>query len=116
MLKVNLQRIFDARGIKRSFTYLVNNGFTRPAATKLNTGQVRAVYLRDVEHLCMLFQCTPNDLFEWAPDADQKDAASLPLKELIRTQGGVNLQAVLETIPLAQLGEIEKLIKERMKK
>jgi len=69
--------------------------------------------LREVERLCELFRCTPNDLLEWEPSPEQAAIADHPLKPLERAKKVEGLSQLLNAIPLDKLEEIESLIKER---
>ena len=114
MLKYNFQRIFKARGIDRPYTYFVKNGFSPNTATRLTKERPRSLPLDLVEQLCKLWQCTPNDLLEWAPDANDAAAAdNNSLSALIRTNAVVNMKSVIDSLSMAQLEEINKLIVEK---
>jgi len=116
MLKLNIQRILAGRAIDRPFTYLVKQGFSKNLATRMNTSKMKQVNLADIEKLCLLFQCTPNELLEWVPADKQTDTDTQPLRDLIRVNPKVNIRAVLNSLPYAQIAEMEKLIVEKAKK
>ncbi len=116
MLKVNLQRIFAGRAIANPYTYLVKQGFSKNFSTRLSAGKLQRVDLVKIERLCILFQCTPNDLLEWIPSAAEKDVETQPLRDLIRVNPNVNVLAVLNSLPYNKLAEVEKLISEKAPK
>ena len=116
MLKFNFQRLFKARGIEKPFTYMVRKGFSRNYATRLNTGKIKMMNLKDVESMCEFLECTPNDLLEWTPNKNVADASKHPLRDLIRIDSSVNIKAILSAIPISQLQEVEKYILEKVKK
>jgi len=116
MLKVNLQRIFAGRAVAKPYTYLVQQGFSKNFATRLRAGKLQRVDLADIEKLCVLFQCTPNDLLEWVPSAAEKDVETQPLRDLIRMNSNVSVLAVLNSLPYSKLAEVEKLISEKAQK
>ena len=64
MLTYNFTRLFKARGIDKPFSYLVKAGYSPNFATGVVNNQVLRLNLTDIEKLCVLFQCTPNDLFQ----------------------------------------------------
>ena len=68
MLKFNFQRILKARGIEKPYSYLVQEGFSRNIAVRMNTGKMKTMDLQGLEKLCERFECTPNDLLEWVPE------------------------------------------------
>ena len=116
MLKFNFQRIFQARGIDRPFSYLTGLGIQRSAASRINTGKMKSIKLADLEKLCELFECTPNDLLEWTPGKYVDDPTKHPLHELTREEKPVNIKELLSTIPVARIAEIEQFILEKTKK
>ena len=116
MLKFNFQRILKARGIDRPFTHLVELGFQRSAASRMNSGKIKSMSLKELERLCELFECTPNDLLEWVPGKFAEDSENHPLGELIRKESPMNIKAILSAMPVAHIAEIEKFIQEKAKK
>ena len=115
MLKLNIQRILAGRAIDRPYTYLLEQGFSRSLATRLNTGKIKHLKLSDIERLCLLFRCTPNELLEWIPADKEAGVESQPLRDLIRVNPKVNIRAVLSELPYAQIAEMEELISEKAK-
>ena len=116
MLKFNFQRIFKAKGIDKPFTHLLGLGFQRSAASRINAGSMKSVKLKDLEKYCEKFECTPNDLLEWTPNKYVEDASKHPLNGLVRAESSVNIKAMLHSMPVAHLAEIEKFILEKVKK
>jgi hypothetical protein len=112
MLKFNVHRFFRAKGVDQPYAYMKENGFTASFATRLNTGKLRMMNLKDVETLCVFFQRTPNDLLEWTPGKEVTDTSTHPLRDLIRIDSGVNIKAILNAIPVTKLAEVEKMLKE----
>jgi DNA-binding Xre family transcriptional regulator len=112
MLKLNIQRILAGRAIDRPYTYLVKQGFSKNLAFRLKAGKMKQVNLADIEKLCLMFQCTPNELLEWSP-AEKANAENQPLRELIRINPKVDIRSVLNTLPYARIAEMEKLISEK---
>lgn len=115
MLKPNIQRILAGRAIDKGYTYLVKRGFSMNLAAHLNTGNMKEVHLADIEKLCLLFQCTPNELLEWAPAEKENDVETQPLRNLIRVNPKVNIRTILNALPYAQIAEMEKMISEKVK-
>jgi DNA-binding Xre family transcriptional regulator len=110
MLKFNFKRVFRARGIDRPFSYLVGVGFSPNYATRIVNSRIRTLNIQDIEKLCAMLGCTPNDFLEWIPDA--KDAANdkHPLIPLQRNDKVIQLTQMLNSIPLDKLREIESII------
>ena len=72
--------------------------------------------LKDVEALCGMLNCTPNDILEWIPDKNEKNTESHPLSALMRTGNISQLNQLLNAVPLNRISEIENLIKNELKK
>ncbi len=114
MLAFNLKRIFAARGIEKPFTYMVRKGFSDSFSSSIINGRKHQMNLREVERLCELFKCTPNDLLEWTPSAEQAIQKDHPLKPLERTNKVEGLTQLLSSVPLDKLTHIETLIKREL--
>jgi hypothetical protein len=116
MLTFNFSRIFRARGIDRPFTFLVKAGYSDNFATSIVHSRHDKLNLKDVERLCELFQCTPNDLLEWIPNGKDANNGNHPLFSLKRNDDTLQLAKMLRSIPIERLGEIEMLIKKELEK
>ncbi len=116
MLTFNFARIFKARGIEKPFSYLVNAGYSDNFATRVANSKMEKMNLKDVEKLCVMLQCTPNDLLEWIPNAKEANAEKHPLATLRRKGSSTQLKQMLKTAPLDRLNEIENLIIKELSK
>jgi hypothetical protein len=116
MLYFSFTRIFKAKGIDKPFSYLVNHGFSGNFATAVVSNRYRRLALDDVERLCELFLCTPNDLMQWIPSKKDVDIVSHPLASLYRVEKVMDLTRTLNEVPLDKLLEIEKIIKAEIDK
>lgn len=116
MLIFNFTRVFRARGIEKPFSYLVKAGYSDNFATRIAHSQIAKLNLKEVEKLCVMLQCTPNDLLEWIPGKNDATTEKHPLATLRRTENFTQLSQMLKDVPLDKLGDIENLIKERLKK
>lgn len=116
MLKFNFNRIFKARGIDKPFSFLVKAGYSDNFATRIANSRIKRLDLDDVEKLCELLNCTPNDLLEWVPEKIDIDADKHPLVSIKRNDKVVHLTQTLNAIPLDRLIEIENLIKREIER
>jgi DNA-binding Xre family transcriptional regulator len=116
MLTFNFSRIFKARGIDRPFSYLVKVGYSDNFATRIVNNRNRRLDLADIEKLCELLQCTPNDFLEWIPDSKDKINDKHPLISMKRSDKVVQLTQILNSVPLDKLSEIESMIKKEIEK
>ncbi|HUR98703.1 MAG TPA: helix-turn-helix domain-containing protein [Pyrinomonadaceae bacterium] len=116
MLIFNPLRIFSLRGIDRPNKFLVNNGFTSMIASRLLTYGLPNVKVSSVGRLCRLLNCTPNDLFDWKPDASDPIPAKHPLQSLVRQESSAaHITELLKDIPLEKLPDLHAMIEELRK-
>ena len=116
MLNFNFSRVFKARGIDRPFSYLVKLGYSDNFATRITHSRIDKLNLREIEKLCNLLQCTPNDFIEWTPNNNDENNENHPLYSIRRTDKEIHLTQILNSIPLNKLDDIEKIINETIKK
>lgn len=116
MLTFNFTRIFKSRGIDKPFSYLVKLGYSDNFATRIVNNKIERLNLKDIEKLCELFQCTPNDLLEWIPGGNDLNNENHPLISIKRSDKVVQLTKILNSVPLDKLSDIESLIKKEMEK
>jgi DNA-binding Xre family transcriptional regulator len=116
MLIFNFSRIFKARGIDRPFSYLVKAGYSANFATRIANNRVVRMDLTEIEKLCVILQCTPNDLLEWIPGSDDVTNDKHPLWPIKRSDKVVHLTQMLNSVPLDKLSEIENMIRKEIEK
>ena len=116
MLSYNFTLIFEARGINRPFSYLVNLGYSANFATRVANNRVERLNLSQLEKLCVQLHCTPNDLMALNPDSKEPDIDNHPLVPLHRTQSTTHLNHMLNAIPLDRLSEIEEMVQKELEK
>ena len=116
MLTFNFNRVLKARGIDKPFSYLVKLGYSDNFATRIVNNRIKRLDLADIEKLCELFQCTPNDLLQWIPDSKDKNNDKHPLISIKRSDKVFQLTQMLNSVPLDKLNEIESVIKKEIEK
>ena len=105
MLIFNLKRVLDMRGIERPYSFLVRNGFSAQAATSWSQNRVGCIKPSQIETLCTLLNCTPNDFFEWREDNKSVVPDSHALRSLKKSKGDLSLSD-LPLDKLEKLGEM----------
>jgi DNA-binding Xre family transcriptional regulator len=120
MLKYNLERLFRLRGISKPIPYLMKFGFTRAVSSGLVNNHLKAMPTKHIEKLCLVFQCTPNDLLEWTPN-EGVNYENQPIMQLgIKNLPALDLREIGEEIPYDKLAsfteKIAELKKEFLKK
>ncbi len=110
MLQINLARIFKARGIDQPYKFLVQSGFVPFTAHKYKNGKVDHIRLDHIEKLCVILNCTPNDILEWRPDDLLDDRPSHPLQKIRTRDKKLEINKMLSHFSLEKLEEIEHLL------
>jgi DNA-binding Xre family transcriptional regulator len=110
MISLNLTPLFQARGIERPFSFLVKAGFSRESATKLINGGTASIRFSQLEKLCLLFICEPNDLFLFTPQADKQYPPDCPLFKIIKQEPTGQWEQAFATLPFSQLKELTRNI------
>lgn len=116
MLKYNFDRIFKARGIDKPFSFLKRAGYSESFSSKIKTNKVERLELKYLESLCLLLKCTPNDVLTWMPEPGATIDETHPMNDLKKSQNEVDMVKTINSIPIGKLEQIEKLIKEELKK
>lgn len=70
------------------------------------------VKIKNLEKLCRLLKCTPNDLFEWRPrEGETPLEESHPLNTL-RREKTFDINRLMKDVPLEKLADVENFIKD----
>jgi DNA-binding Xre family transcriptional regulator len=115
MLKLDLQRIFEDKGIENPNQFLVKNGLTPYTTSRLLNNRVNSISFKHLEKICLLLNCTTDDLFAWEnPDKSDtlKDHA---LQKLKRGKKKGNIVGKLKTMPANKLNQVRDFIDELTK-
>ena len=104
MIVLNIRELCKLRGIKHPHAALTKAGISNTVATDYLKKKKGRFVLEDVETLCLLLRCTPNDLFKWVPDEPKDDFPENPLQQ-IRQKPQMNLEEKLKNMSAE---EIEK--------
>ena len=65
MLQFNVGRVLKAKGIEKPASYLKSQGFSSATTTRILHESSVGFSLQMVERICLVLNCTPNDLLEW---------------------------------------------------
>ncbi len=115
MLRLNLQPIFNARGIDKPYTFLVKAGFAPHSATVILNSNLREIKLNYIEVLCESLNCEPNDLFLWVPDKGKMMNDKHPLYNL-RNQSSDEDTFTMRDLPYKQLKELSSKLTAELKR
>ena len=109
MLALNLERILKLRGISEPFAWLSQNGFKNDSAHRILNNKVSHIKMEHLEKLCLLLNCTPNDLMEWKAGANEQQTKQHALAALIRNDDA-HLHSFLKNASLEELGKVQEFI------
>jgi DNA-binding Xre family transcriptional regulator len=119
MLKSNLKNLFNLRGIDRPIWYLMKCGFEKGTASRIANEKIKCLTFEQIESLCRILNCQPNNLFRWIPDANETDVESNPLycikdKEVVFVKSGI-MNVAVENIEeyTKALKELEEKFKQK---
>ena len=113
MLKLNITRVANLRGITNVFTFLRNLGISHNVAGRYVAGEALSISFRHLLTIAAALNCTPNDLIEYIPSATQPLSPEHPLNWLRKTTQPVNFQQLLKTLPLDKINQIAQIISEK---
>ena len=110
MLQLDLYRVFEDKGIENPNRFLRKNGFTPHTASRLLNNNVQSISFKHLEQLCLLLNCSVEDLFDWKPEKQTEKNKDLVLHKLLRGQRKGNITTKLKTLPLEKLNDVRKYI------
>jgi len=102
MIHFRVAELCRERGITEPVATLMKIGISQGIVSKYLNGKAKRIPQDHIEKLCLLFRCTPNELFCWTPDSKNDDYPEHPL-QTIRCKPAFNLKAILEKMPLEEL-------------
>ena len=111
MLIFRLKRMFALRGIDKPHKTLVKAGISPSTATQLLNYHRENLNIEHLAKLCVLLNCTPNDLFEWRASDKQPISETHALNSLQRTEKPLQpLSEIIKDIPVEKLSQIADLL------
>ena len=112
MLRLNVMRILGLRGIERPYSYLRKHGFVHSTAGNIINNRVLQIRVEQIEQLCLLLTCTPNDLFEWREGKGETIAENHPVQQLKREQTTQHISRLVKDLPVEKLGKLSQMIED----
>ena len=99
------------RGITHPSAFLLRNGFTRSESSRIAVEKIKALSPSQIERLCKVLRCIPNDLFCWTPDAKEINPETQTLWK-IRCQEQKSITDIGKEIPAEKMSEFLAKVKE----
>jgi len=115
MLYYNFKKMFDIRGIINPYKFLIKHGFSTSKASYIANDHYSSLSLVATEQLCLILNCTPNDLLEWKPEENATYRDDAALNKLIRNDLK-NVSQLMEDVPTDKFPELLSAFEEVKKK
>lgn len=113
MLVFDLNRALRLRGVEKNYKFLIRIGLSPQTAKTLAKGDALTIKFAHLEKICLALNCTPNDLFDWQPNAVPLVAETHSLNSLKRDETAKDLTKLLKEIPMDKFSEkLESIIDE----
>ena len=114
MLRLKIKEAILSRGHVYPLTWLMKHaGFGQTKAFNLLNNKQNSIHIEDMTRLCLLLQCTPNDLMYWKESARQARDIDQPCTLL--TSEPLDTVDWLAMLPKLKNDEIENLRKDVLK-
>ncbi len=110
MLQLDLYRIFEDKGIDNPHYFLRKNGFTTHTTSRLLNNKVDSISFRHLEQICLLLNCSIDDLFSWTNEDKTGMYKDHVFQKLKRGQRKGNITNSLKNLPLDKLNEVRNYI------
>ena len=110
MLTLNIKAVMNAREIYNHNAFLCNHGFSYYTASRLLNNKVKSISHSQLEKLCMLLRCTPNDLYVWNGANSMMNNNNQPLSQLQQIAVKPPTNQIFNNLPLQKVLELRNSI------
>ena len=114
MLKLRIKELAKSRGVTHVYSHLVRNKISKKVAWKIADDKVVQLSLKNMQILCDIFKCEPNDLFVYVPGNEKELKARPWFANILPEKGRVNISDMLLGATEEQLRKLEVYMKEVM--
>ena len=94
---------------------LTKGGFTHHIAKQFIAGRVKRLHFADLEKLCRLFQCEPNDLYDYQAPNDLVSGSTDPLAFLRKKELALDMHAVMRSLSLKEMEALAEEMTQRFR-
>jgi len=112
MLQLNLRKLFDAKGVRAPFTWLVKQGIARNTAADLLNGKAYRLRIDHLTLICRGLRCTPDDVFSYADDSRARTDERHPLQQLKANATLPDIGSQLNGLSVEQIKLLEEKVRE----
>ncbi len=110
MLTLDLARFIETKEIQNPLRFLTKAGFTYHTAGRLLRNQITKLDYGHLEQLCLLFNCTPNDLLSWTPASSLKGSDKIALSKLAGRKRKGTLVSKLIQLPEDKIDQLNQML------
>jgi DNA-binding Xre family transcriptional regulator len=110
MLLLDLYRVFEDKGIENPHRFLRQNGFTAHTTSRLLNNKVDSISFKHLEQICLLLNCSVEDLFSWQSEDKTGMYKNHVMQKLKRGKSKGSITSKLKQLPLDKLNEVRNYI------
>lgn len=110
MLYLDLVKICNNKGIDDPRRWLVKNGFSHVAASRLIKPIYDSISYATLERLCELLYCTPTELMSWKPGEKTNLSPNHPLQRLKHQPPEQSISKRLKTMPPEKITALQQFL------
>jgi DNA-binding Xre family transcriptional regulator len=108
MIKLDVARLLQDKEISNPLHFLKKSGFNYHTAYRLLNSSVDSIPYKHLEKLCLLLNCTPNDLFAWTPSEEVKKPEQYHLYKLSGRKAKPSMLGIIKNLPEDKLNELHE--------
>lgn len=109
MLKLDLKRACEEKGIDNPNKFLRSLGFSTHLSSRLLTGYYAHVHLKYIEPICIALNCTIDDLVTWTPDKT-KDVPANHVIHKLKIKNENTITQKLTKLPFDKIGQVHSYL------
>lgn len=110
MFVLNIPNLLAGRGIDNAARYLTKAGMKYHTVNRLLTGKVQSMTYATLEQLCILCNCTPDELFVWREGDIAGIAPDHPLHKLKPKEVVQNPIARIKNLSASKLEKLKEFM------
>ena len=110
MLELTIANLLKTRGVDNASRYLVQKGMKYHTVNRLLTGKVDSMTYATLEQLCLLCNCSPDDLFVWHKDEAVHVADDHSLYKLKPKEPVASPVDRIKNLPVSKLAKLQEFM------
>ena len=111
MFDLRIKEAILKRSWKPTAYFLMKFGVNQNTARKMMDNTLKEIKLKTLFDVCLLLNCTPNDLLDIPDKAMEQIPTNHPLRALKKSKAIDNTADYLKTLPESKLDEAKEMIK-----